>query len=88
MIPRTSGRASAREQPAHALRAALDCRYPRLRAAAIETLRDFIRGSDSFAHYARRLGISERAFARLRRDFPEAFLKATSASPMKRHPNL
>jgi AraC-like DNA-binding protein len=77
LYPSTRGRAPAHEQPAHALRAALDSPWPELRNAAVDVIRRAIFRASTIGEVSVRLGVSRRSLERLRRDFPESFERAT-----------
>ncbi len=77
------GRESAEGNPAHALRAALGCRYEPLRKAAIEVLREAFRSCRTKASVCNFLRIPELTFNELRRDFPLEFHSAASLNRKK-----
>lgn len=61
------------EQPATALRAALESPWPELQAAARRVLRTALSRSLTLVGAARSLGVGPRTLARIRADFPEIF---------------
>lgn len=65
-------RRPASEQPATALRAALDSPWPDLQDAARRILRTALR-APTLAEAARILWVGPRTLARIRSDFPEIF---------------
>lgn len=72
------GREKSEALPSTALRAALGCRYPQLKRAAIDVIREAFRRCATKASCCRYLSINEETFDDLRRDFPLEFQKAAN----------